>query len=125
MKLFSHTLKKVVWFLVNRLVRLHYPVFVVEGREHLRGAGPALMLANHANSMLDAVLLVLATKRSVHYLAKAPLFKVPVLGSILRGLGMIPAFRGQDDRSSVKRNMESLDLAAGYLSDGFDVGIFP
>jgi len=125
MKLLSHTLKKVVWFLVNRLVRLHYPVFVVEGREHLKGTGPALMLANHANSMLDAVLLVLATKRSVHYLAKAPLFKVPVLGSILRGLGMIPAFRGQDDRSSVKRNMESLDLAAGYLSDGFDVGIFP
>lgn len=125
MQLLSRILRQVGWFMIHRLVRLHYPVFVVEGREHLKGSGPALILANHANSMLDAVMVVMATNRSVHYLAKAPLFKVPILGPLLRALGMIPAFRGQDDRSSVKRNMESLDLAAGYLADGFDVGIFP
>lgn len=111
--------------LMRLLVQVHYPRIVVEGKESLAGEGPFLLLANHANSLVDPVIIGISTRLPVHYLAKAPLFKTPVLGPIMQALGMIPAFRGQDDRSQVKRNLESLDSAAAVLADGRNVGIFP
>ena len=111
--------------LMRLLVRFHYPRIAVEGKESLNGKGPFLFLANHANSLIDPVVIGIATGQPVHYLAKAPLFKTPILGPIMQALGMIPAFRGQDDRSQVKRNIESLEAAAAVLAEGRSVGLFP
>jgi hypothetical protein len=58
-------------------------------------------------------------------MAKAPLFDLPVLGSLMRALGMVPAFRGIDDQKQVRRNLESLNTGAGVLIDGHAMGIFP
>ncbi len=110
---------------VRRLARVFYPRIEVTGGEQIPQTGPVLLCANHANSLLDPVLIGIAARRPVRFLAKAPLFDTPVLGAILRALGMIPAFRGSDDASQVRKNMESLDSAAAVLAEGEAVGIFP
>jgi hypothetical protein len=61
----------------------------------------------------------------VHFFAKAPLFDVPVFGSLMSTLGMVPAYRGQDDKAQVRKNLETLDVGANYLQKGEAVGIFP
>ena len=43
----------------------------------------------------------------------------------MEALGMIPAFRGQDDRRQVKNNQQSLDKGGNALVQGDAVGIFP
>jgi 1-acyl-sn-glycerol-3-phosphate acyltransferase len=91
------------WF-VRRLVRFYYPNIVITGRERLPASGPVLYVANHANSVLDPVIIGIAAQRPVHFLAKAPIFDIPVFGAVLKALGMLPAYRGSDDKSQVAKN---------------------
>lgn len=110
---------------VRRILRLYYPRIEVEGREHIPPSGAILFVANHPNSLMDPALIGFATQRPVHFFAKAPLFDVPVFGALMRALGMVPAYRGQDDKAQVRKNLETLDVGAKYLQQGAAVGIFP
>ncbi len=111
--------------LARRLVGLYYGRIEVKDADRVPQTGPVLFCANHANSLLDPVLVGIAARRPVRFMAKAPLFDSPVLGPPMRALGMIPAFRGQDDPSQVRRNLESLDVGAKVLIEGSAMGIFP
>lgn len=107
------------------LARLYYSRIEIDGVENIPKNGPVLFVANHANSLLDPVIIGIAAGRPVHFLAKAPLFQIPVFGRLLFALGMVPAFRASDDSSQVGRNVESLSKAAQFLAQGDAVGIFP
>jgi len=110
---------------VRRILRLYYPRIEVQGRERIPASGAVLFVANHPNSLMDPALIGFATQRPVHFFAKAPLFEVPVFGALMRALGMVPAYRGQDDKAQVRKNLETLELGAAYLQRGEAVGIFP
>jgi 1-acyl-sn-glycerol-3-phosphate acyltransferase len=85
--------------------------------ENIPAAGPVILVANH-ESMLDPWLLGLATPRPVRYMAKAELFELPVVRTLMRAFGTFPVERGIGDRTAVGR-------AAELLSDGQVLGIFP
>ena len=110
---------------VRGLARVYYPSIEISGANHLPADGPLLLTANHQNSLMDPVMVGLVAKRPVRFLAKAPLFQIPVFGNILHALGMMPAYRRSDDPSQTHRNLESLGFAAGRLRLGEAVGIFP
>ena len=74
---------------------------------------------------MDPALIGFATQRPVHFFAKAPLFDVPVFGALMRALGMVPAYRGQDDKAQVRKNLETLTVGADHLQRAEAVGIFP
>ena len=112
-------------WLVRKALHLYYPRIEIEGRERLPAGGAVLFVANHPNSLLDAAVIGFTAQRSVHFFAKAPLFDVPVFGALMHALGMVPAHRGQDDKASVRKNLETLDVGAKYLVRGEAVGIFP
>lgn len=91
------------------------------GAEHLPPSGGFIAAANHMTN-LDPLTFA-------HYLydhgfapkilAKASLFKVPVLGPTLRATGQIPVFR-----NTVQAG-QSLDSAVQALRDGECVAVFP
>jgi 1-acyl-sn-glycerol-3-phosphate acyltransferase len=110
---------------VRTVVSLYYPNIVVSGRERVPASGPVLFVANHANSLMDPVIVGIASRRPIHFLAKAPLFDTPVLGPAMKALGMLPAYRGVDSRAQVAKNAETLAAAAACLASGEAVGIFP
>ncbi|MEO2020370.1 MAG: lysophospholipid acyltransferase family protein, partial [Pirellulaceae bacterium] len=95
------------------------------GAEHIPRTGPVLFCANHPNSLIDPVLIGITARRPVSFMAKAPLFKTPLLGSVMQALGMVPAYRGQDDARQVKKNTQSLERVVAGLRDGRAMGIFP
>lgn len=103
---------------------MYYAPIRITGRDNIP-QGPVLFVANHQDSLLDPVLVASAARRNVRFMAKATLFDVPVLGTVMHGLGMIPAYRAQDDAAQVKRNLEILDRAAEALVAGESVGVFP
>jgi 1-acyl-sn-glycerol-3-phosphate acyltransferase len=95
--------------------------WTIEGVEHIPEEGAVLLAANHI-SHLDALCLAYAADlrgRRTRFLAKAALFDVPMLGSILRAVGDIPA--GKSRRSSGS----ALDAAVEALRAGLCLGIFP
>jgi 1-acyl-sn-glycerol-3-phosphate acyltransferase len=104
--------------------RFYHPIDVVDG-ERVPQSGPVVLCANHANSLIDSLIVGIAARRPVRFMAAAILFDVPVMGSLMRALGMVPAFRGMDDQKQVRRNLESLDTGASVLVEGHAMGIFP
>ena len=73
--------------------------------------GPALLVANHPNSLLDPATVVAAAGRPVRFLAKAPLFGDPAVGWLVRGAGAIPVYRAQDDPAKMGANEDSFRAA--------------
>jgi 1-acyl-sn-glycerol-3-phosphate acyltransferase len=83
--------------------------------------GPVIVVANHV-SYIDPI--VMATfmwdcARVPRFLAKESLFRMPVLGRLMRGGGQIPVSRGSRDAA------QSLDAAAGALDRGEVIVIYP
>ncbi|MFL5321804.1 MAG: lysophospholipid acyltransferase family protein, partial [Myxococcaceae bacterium] len=80
---------------------------------------------NHPNALVDPALVFCLTGRKVTFLAKAPLFKMPVIGWLLKGLDALPVYRKQDDPTQMTKNEGTLDAAADALVGNRAITIFP
>ncbi len=87
--------------------------------------GPVIYVGNHPNSLIDPALVFVITERPVTFLAKAPLFRTPVIAQILRGLDALPVYRKQDDPTQMNKNEGTFEAAAGALKDGRAITLFP
>lgn len=66
------------------------------GRDHIPARGPMIAVANHVTAYDPLVVAhyLYDSGRPPTILAKASLFKVPVLGWVLRKTGQVPVYRG-------------------------------
>ncbi len=94
------------------IFRLH-----VEGEEHVPPTGAAILAVNHV-SFVDPVIVGVAIRRPVYFLAKEELFRFRVLGWLLRQYHAIPVKRRRTDLQAIKR-------AVSVLQQGEMVVIFP
>jgi len=88
-------------------------------------SGPLLLVGNHPNALIDPALLLAVCPRQLTFLAKAPLFRMPVLGGLLRALGALPVLRRQDGVRDAGANAAVLEVAARALGSGRAMAIFP
>ena len=102
--------------LVAILARVMFRPSVV-GVENIPESGPVLIAPIH-RSNVDFAFTLFISKRKVFFMAKDSLFKVPMLGTLLRHLGAFPVRRGAADR-------ESLTLATEVLRQGHALVLFP
>lgn len=103
-------------FLLAGLIRKLWRIKVV-GAENEREGVPYLICANH-QSMLDAVMLGAAIKHNPKYMAKAELFKVPLVGSLVKALGAYPVDRKSSDVAAIKKTIN-------LLKEGESITMFP
>lgn len=89
----------------------------VEGLENLPAHGGVLLVANHA-SVLDPLIVGVAANRRINFMAKAELFKLPILSWALPRIGAFPVARGEADRGAIRASLE-------HLERGNVVTIFP
>ena len=87
--------------------------------------GPVLFVANHPNSIVDAMVVAASVGRPIRFLAKATLFDEPGLGALVRAGGAIPVYRRQDDPALTDRNARVFEAVHEALAEGDAVGIFP
>ncbi|PYQ54253.1 MAG: 1-acyl-sn-glycerol-3-phosphate acyltransferase, partial [Acidobacteria bacterium] len=59
------------------------------GVENVPARGPAVVAANHP-SYLDPILLSLQVPRPIYFMAWDALFRVPLLGALMRAFGAFP-----------------------------------
>ena len=89
------------------------------GLQNVPRQGALVVVANHG-SHLDPPLLGHALPRPVSFMAKAELFKVPLLGPLIRSLGAYPVSRGASDREAIRTALSRLEQgwATGVFLDG-------
>jgi len=89
----------------------------VYGAERIPPNGPCILTANH-ESIVDPFILAVVTKRPIHYMGKAELFRRRSVAAVLRSLNTFPVERGSGDRAAMSE-------AAQLLAHGAVLGIFP
>lgn len=113
-------------------LRWYYADVVVQGRERVPRDGPLLILANHPNALIDPLLVGTTVDRRVRLTAKATLFEHPVLGLLMRAVGVVPLRRAKDEMrdgvvipATPERNAYAFQLVTAALRARQVVLIFP
>lgn len=107
---------------IGAAVDLFYRRKVIDG--HIPEGGPVLLVANHPNALLDPVLVTNSTARRVRMLAKAPLFTMPGISLLVKGLDSLPVYRSKDG-ADTSANAKTFRAVEDALLGGSCVLIFP
>lgn len=117
-----------LYSLVKIFVRLALQVFctktTVTGKRSLATAGPLLLVANHPNSFLDAIIIGAQFPRPVHFLARGDAFHRPWHKILLHLLNMIPVYRLSEGKENLHLNERAFRRSTEILSSGGIVLIF-
>ena len=76
--------------------------------------GAVILASNHA-SFLDPPLVGASLPRDIHYLARKSLFRVPLLGWLLRQVNAVPVDRDGGGGAGLKAILDRLNQGAGIL----------
>ena len=111
-------------------LRWFYSDIQVEGRERIPRDRPLLLVVNHPNALVDALLVVSIVPRRVLLTAKSTIFVNPLASLLLRWLGVLPLFRTSDvardgARPDPSRNRDTFRAVVAALRRGGAVMIFP
>ena len=91
----------------------------VIGRENLLKNRSQIFFSNHQSFFDIYILLGYLPLKSI-FLSKKVVFKVPLIGWVMKVLGYIPI-----DRSSPRQALKSLQFASRQLGNGYSIIIFP
>src|SRR5512135_3033086 len=97
----------------------------VLGLRRVPREGGLVLVGNHENGLLDPVLLLVAARRSVRFLAKATLFHHPMVAPWLRLVRALPIYRRQDEGSDMTRNEATFEACEHLLLEGGALSLFP
>ena len=86
--------------------------------------GPVLLVANHPNGLIDPVVVSNTAGRHIRMLAKAPLFDMPGISLLVKGVGALPVYRAKDGADTAQ-NQATFRAVAEALLQGSAVLIFP
>lgn len=86
------------------------------GKENIPKDGPLIFAGNHKHAV-DPTMVMMSTKRIVHYMAKEELFR-GLHGILFKKIGLIKIYRGRSNPNAVIE-------AENILNNGGTIGIFP
>jgi 1-acyl-sn-glycerol-3-phosphate acyltransferase len=110
--------------LAKVLVRIFFRRIEVEGRGRLPAGAPVVLVANHINGLVDAMLLMASLPRFPRFLGKSTLFRILPLWPFLKLAGVVPVYRAKDGESTA-RNESSFRTCRSLLARQGLVALFP
>lgn len=118
-------IRKIIRAVLDLTLRIFFRRIEVTGEDCVPPNGPVIFVLNHPNGLVDPVFLLCLAPRRVSFLAKAPLFRMPVVGYFVRALDSLPVYRHQDQGSDTARNQETFAACRALLMRGGTLAIFP
>src|SRR5215510_4330384 len=118
-------IRRVIVALLRFALRIYFRRIEVTGLEHVPHDEPVIFVLNHPNALVDPVFLFCLAPRPVAFLAKAPLFRMPIIGYLVKELDSLPVYRRQDEGEDVTKNQETFIAARKLLARGGTIGICP
>ena len=105
-----------LWLFCNKIHLKNKQLFTTKGA--------LLIIANHPNSFLDALIIGSYYKRRVYFLARGDAFKKPIHRFFLESLNMIPVYRLREGKEYLHLNDYAFNKSIDLLSKGHAVLIF-
>ena len=106
-----HIIKPIYTILIKIIFRPK-----VIGKENIPKDGALIFAGNHKHAV-DPTMVMMSTKRIVHYMAKEELFR-GLHGILFKNIGLIKVYRGRSNPNTVIE-------AENVLNKGCTIGIFP
>ena len=96
---------------------LFYPA-QVDGLENIPAEGAFILCCNHCNARDPFYLAVRQPRRTMHFMAKADLFRWKIVARFITAVGGFPVDRGHSDLSAIRTALQ-------LLKEGHCLAIFP
>lgn len=116
----SPTRRNWTWYTLQLMAQVVFAFwlrFRARGVDKIPPQGGGLILCNH-QSFLDPLLIGLPLTRPISFLARDSLFRIPVIGWILRNTCVKPISRENASTASIRDTVQRMD-------QGFLCGMFP
>ena len=112
-------------YYVDITLKLSYRNIRYVGRENIPQDGAVIYAPNHTNALMDALVILAMDRRAKGFVARADIFKFPILAKIFTFLKIMPIMRMRDGLDEVRRNNETIEKAVDVLRDKVPFCIFP
>ena len=107
------------------VIKTFYRRFEVTGHEKIPDGVGIIFCANHANALVDPIVIQAATTKHIHPLARSGLFETPLLKNMLKMLDAVPIYRAQDPGNKMTQNVDSFVKCYEKLGEDKAIMIFP
>lgn len=118
-------LYRFAWVMMWITFKIFFRRIDVVGLEKLKSGKPAIIIANHPASFLDAMVLAVFLKRAIHFYVRGDIFAHPIAYRILTMLHMIPIFSREHGVRNLEKNKRTFDRGRKLLEEGKLLLIFP
>lgn len=85
---------------------------------------PVLLVPNHQNSFMDALLVTTHFYKTTSFLTRAQAFESKFMDRFLRSLNLLPVYRVRDGMSNIQKNNEIFETCINYLTNKEAVLVF-
>ena len=110
---------------VTYLVKRSYSSILHVGQENIPQDGAVIFAPNHANTLMDALVMLRVNNTPKVFVARADIFKNPILAKIFAFLKIMPIMRRRDGFKAVRQNQEIINKSVDVLRDKIPFCIFP
>lgn len=112
-------------YYVDAVLKLSYRKIKYTGLENIPTDGAVIYAPNHANALMDALVVLAMDQKPKVFVARADIFKNKTLAKIFTFLKIMPIMRMRDGINEVKKNNETIEKAVDVLKDKIPFCIFP
>lgn len=121
---------KTIWlYIIRSYLRLglwfYFRRITTVGLENIPRNQATLLLSNHQNALLDALIIATRLPRFAYFLTRAGVFKKKFVSRLLASFNMLPVYRIRDGWSNLTNNNSVFQRCSHLLSKGEMVTIFP
>jgi 1-acyl-sn-glycerol-3-phosphate acyltransferase len=117
--------RRIIHAVISIALRLFFRRIEIGKGELVPSQGPLIFVLNHPNGLIDPALVFCALPRRVSFLAKSTLFRLPVIGWLMREVDALPVYRRIDKGEDVSQNRQTFAACFNLLRRGRCIALFP
>lgn len=112
-------------YYVDFTLKLSYRNIRYVGLEKVPKDSAVIYAPNHTNALMDALVILAMDRKPKVFVARADIFRRPLLAKIFTFLKIMPIMRIRDGFDEVKKNQQTIEKAVDVLKDRVPFCIFP
>ena len=112
-------------YYVDLVLKLSYRNIRYVNRERIPQDGAVIYAPTHTNALMDALVILAMDRKAKVFVARADIFKKPLLAKAFSFFKIMPIMRLRDGVDEVKKNYETIEKSVDVLRDKVPFCIFP